>query len=57
MKFIEGTPEELRRFFNLDTEQEHDGCEGCVFMSCKDNEYPCSSCKQNYMDLWVKETE
>ena len=33
----------------------HDGCEGCKHVSKDDGEYPCSSCKQNYLDRYERE--
>ena len=32
----------------------HDGCEGCKYINNTEDEYPCSSCKQNYVDRWEK---
>lgn len=31
---------------------EHDGCKGCKYQGCDLREYPCSQCKQNYLDKW-----
>lgn len=31
---------------------EHDGCDGCRYEHNTEYEYPCSECKQNYVDMW-----
>ena len=30
----------------------HDGCDGCRYEQNTEYEYPCSECKQRYMDMW-----
>ena len=33
-------------------EEEHDGCVGCEHEGLPENNYPCSVCKQSYIDKW-----
>lgn len=34
--------------------QMHDGCDGCYWEGKLGSQYPCSECKQNYIDMWTK---
>ena len=36
----------------LQTDAEHDGCDGCRYEHNTEYEYPCSECKQNHVDMW-----
>lgn len=47
----------IKQIMNYECLEEHDGCEGCKFMSYSINEKPCRLCKQSYFDKYVKETK
>lgn len=32
---------------------EHDGCKGCKYVCKNIDEYPCTECKQNYVDKYT----
>lgn len=41
----------------LEQVHEHDGCDGCEYVSKSINAYPCYDCKRNYKDKWTPKTE
>ncbi len=49
---IEKTVARVKEIIQSESEETHDGCKGCQYEDKQNHEYPCSSCKQCYIDKW-----
>lgn len=43
---------ELAKQIAIAEQKEHDGCKGCLYEDKEEIGYPCSQCKQCYIDHW-----
>ena len=51
---IELEDEHIEKVASTIADEKEDGCCGCVFEDCTEDEYPCTSCQKNYMNMYER---
>lgn len=44
----------IRKVARTIADEKEDGCCGCAFEDCSEDEYPCTSCQKNYMNMYER---